>query len=504
MPSAAQVHFRRTARLAKALKPKTVYDWLSADGFFPEQYVLPPCFKVVAFPRFGKEYFKPKSAKFKPKLAEFLQVPFPKTDLTDRTFAIVDPEIHSDIAYTLAKNWTAILGVLFSDRNKVCSYSFPIPLDARRPGKIGRLRSGRMIYEFIAMAENDLAAMAYRYEFLARTDIKNFYPSIYTHSIAWALHGKTKIRTGGNRSNYAFFGNRIDKLFQNSNDGCTNGIPIGPAVSDLIAELVLAAVDASVSKELVEDVFVARFKDDYRILAKTEGQAHTVVKSLQAALKEYKLELNEEKTEVHKLPDGLFRTWVSQYHAANPYPKNYYSFKRFKEVYLAVVRIDRDNRGTGVIDRFLADLVTPKYKLRLKLRSKSLPKAISLLLMLGRLRTKAFPKVMAILEAILRSPHGSGYATDIEEHLGEFLKQLVDRESENKYLISWLIYFLRANDLRISLPGRSQPSDPIARAVYTSRFSSFKLCHDFRLFQGVRTISKQKSMLEHLSVFHPQ
>jgi hypothetical protein len=38
-------------------------------------------------------------------------------------------------------------------------------------------------------------------------------------------------------------GNRLDKLFQNVNDGCTNGIPIGPAFSDLVAERVLAGVD---------------------------------------------------------------------------------------------------------------------------------------------------------------------------------------------------------------------------------------------------------------------
>jgi pimeloyl-ACP methyl ester carboxylesterase len=73
--------------------------------------------------------------------------------------------------------------------------------------------------------------------------------------------------------------------------------------------------------------------------AKTEQDGRSVVKALQVALKEYRLELNDEKTGVHKLPDGLFRSWVSEYHAANPLPNAYYGFKRFKETYLAVVAI---------------------------------------------------------------------------------------------------------------------------------------------------------------------
>ena len=71
----------------------------------------------------------------------------------------------------------------------------------------------------------------YRYTHLVKADIKNFYPSIYTHSIAWAIHGKNFIRKDRNRHDYRFLGNRLDRLFQYSNDQKTNGIPIGPVVS---------------------------------------------------------------------------------------------------------------------------------------------------------------------------------------------------------------------------------------------------------------------------------
>ena len=51
-----------------------------------------------------------------------------------------------------------------------------------------------MIYEFLEMAENDLVADAHRFNYFIETDIKNFYPAIYTHSLAWALHEKQPAR----------------------------------------------------------------------------------------------------------------------------------------------------------------------------------------------------------------------------------------------------------------------------------------------------------------------
>jgi hypothetical protein len=504
MALAPREHFKATARLARALDQKAVYDWLVTKGYFPEPYVLPPCFTVTKHPKYGKEYFTHTAKKYAPRVTEYQQVHFPKTDYTDRTFGVIDPEINSDIAYTIAKNWTEIVGTIFHKDNKVCCYSFPIPLDAKTPGLLGGLRSGRMIYEFIEMAENDVAAVAHRFKYLVKADVKNFYPSVYTHSIPWAIHGKAFIRQPSRRSDFSYFGNRLDKLFQNSNDGCTNGVAIGPAVSDMAAEIVMAAVDRLLSKAISEDVLVLRFKDDYRILTKSEDAGVSAIKALQAALKDYRLELNDEKTQFHKLPNGIFREWVSQYHAANRSPRAYYNFRRFKETYLSVVNIDRANSGCGVIDRFLADIVTKQYRLRVRLDKKSLPKVLSLLLMLGGLRTKAFPKILATIEAILRSPFGTKHAASIAEHLDDFLHQLAKKESENRYLIAWICYFLRANNLEAHLTRKYTFQDPIVRATYTSRFALFNACKDFAVFQGVKLASRKVSLLQHLDVFKPQ
>lgn len=213
----------------------------------------------------------------------------------------MNPEIHNDIAYHISRNWTKILSALIPSDSDVVSYSFPVPIDAKTPGRMGQLRSGRMIYEFIGMIDDDLASIAYQYTHLVRTDIKSFYPSIYTHSIAWALHSKNSVRNKRNIHNYRLLGNRLDRLFQYANDRCTNGVPIGPVVSDIVAEIIASAVDAIFSKQIrAENIEceIVRFKDDYRMLVKSEQDGRRLIKFLQTALKQYNLELNESKTAI--------------------------------------------------------------------------------------------------------------------------------------------------------------------------------------------------------------
>jgi hypothetical protein len=319
MDSIPKKHFIKTGNAALGLSKNVVYKWLITKGYYPENYVLPPTFFVTKTPR-RKRYYSYTATRYVPPIFELIDIHFPKTELADKTFGIIEPTIHNDIAYEISENWKEILKILFNPRNKVYSYSFPIPLDLKTIGSTGKCRSGRMIYEFLEMAEKDLVSEAYKYKYLVTTDIKNFYPSVYTHSIAWAAHGKKFIRQKANRNNYSYFGNRLDKLFQNSNDGCTNGIAIGPIVSDLISELILSAIDTEISRKLREDdgYLLVRFKDDYRILCRDEGSAHKAIKTLQDVYKEHKLTLNEDKTEIKLLPEGLFRKWVGEYSKIQP------------------------------------------------------------------------------------------------------------------------------------------------------------------------------------------
>jgi hypothetical protein len=387
----------------------------------------------------------------------------------------------------------------------VSSYSFPIPVDRRNPGRPGYLKSGRMIYEFITMTDDDLVSMAYKYTHLVRADIKNFYPSIYTHGLAWALHGKEFIRKKENMHNFEHYGNRLDRLFQCANDGCTNGLLIGPVVSDIAAEIIASAVDkkfTSYVKSKNIDCEAVRFKDDYRILVKSEGDGIAVIKELQSALKEFKLELSDEKTNITKLPDGLFREWVSKYHAVHPKKSKIYSWKQFRELCLAVITIDKSCPGTGVIDRFLADIVSKKGRLKVEVNSHNVEKVVSMLLMLATLRVKAFPKVIAILESLIHHSSNEKIKIQVVKYLEIYLNKLMNDEDRYKYLISWIGYFLVSNDLIDNLDKMPVCKDPITRSIIENQNKIFEDAGDFILFLDCKEVAQKQTMLEYLEIFN--
>jgi len=496
-------HSRDTELLARQLQPSDIYEWLVTEGYFPESYVLPPCFHVVSHPSFGTYFTQKAGGRFVPSLSQACEVHFPKSDLADRTFGILDPALHSDIATEIATGWGSVLDVIFSPAKRVYSYSFPIPVSKQTPGVVGALRAGRMIYEWIEMAEEDLVEEAYRYKYLVRTDVKNCYPSIYTHSIAWAIHSRTTIRSGGNRNNFSLLGNRLDKLFQCANDGCTNGLPIGPAVSDLIAELILSAVDILISPGLLQTGSLAlRFKDDYRFLCRTQEECRKVTQLLPKGLKEFNLLLNEDKTQVVTLPEGVFRDWVSRYNTIRPRSKGALTFQDFRELYLGVLRIDQEVPGTGIIDRFIADVTDSQYTPLFPISSFHIEKTISLLLLMAERRIRSYPRILGLVEAMMIASGSPAAAKTIERHLNNVLAELAKDEDENRYVLSWLLYFLKSNRLAVS--HTSSFSDPILEAIRTNRCSLFPGASQFKLFRGVRAARKAGTMLKHLDVFKPQ
>lgn len=139
-------------------------------------------------------------------------------------------------------------------------------------------------------------ALQYRYMFI--TDISNCYPSIYTHSIAWAMMGKTKAKAM--KCNGGQLGNEIDTYIQGMQYGQTNGIPQGSTLFDLIAEIVLGYADKILSLKLAKggivDYKILRYRDDYRIFSNSKSELETIAFLLQQVLCDLNLQLNSKKT----------------------------------------------------------------------------------------------------------------------------------------------------------------------------------------------------------------
>lgn len=147
-----------------------------------------------------------------------------------------------------------------------------------------------------------------KYNKLLKVDISKCFDSIYTHSLSWAILGRSVVKENLGASNKTFSG-RFDKLMQNMNYNETNGIIIGPEFSRIFAELILQSVDRKLEHDLLNtplmhkiDYEIFRYVDDCFVFYNEEYEKDAIVDALQHALKEYKLHLNAAKAIVYEKP----------------------------------------------------------------------------------------------------------------------------------------------------------------------------------------------------------
>lgn len=159
------------------------------------------------------------------------------------------------------------------------------------------------------------ASMTKLYE--VKLDVVNFYPSVYTHSVTWALLGREKAKKiwGTNRADRGsyfsaseialyYLGDEIDKSLRNCNECQTHGILIGPDVSFLIGELIMSRIDACMASKYPE-LKGFRYYDDYTFYVDKEENADDIYQTLQAALRLYGLEINEAKYQKRRSPFAI-------------------------------------------------------------------------------------------------------------------------------------------------------------------------------------------------------
>ena len=149
------------------------------------------------------------------------------------------------------------------------------------------------------------------YEFVINTDVVNCYADIYTHSIAWAIHGKTEAKN--NRRNDEYIGNIIDQHIQDMRYGQTNGIPQGSLIMDFVAEMVLGYADTELADKInnfgIEDYQILRYRDDYRIFINRPKDGEQILKCLTEVMISLGLKLNPLKT---NLSSEVVRTSIKK------------------------------------------------------------------------------------------------------------------------------------------------------------------------------------------------
>lgn len=157
-----------------------------------------------------------------------------------------------------------------------------------------------------------------------KLDISQFYPSIYTHSITWAIVGKeiakefwrkysdknipNAITSDEKLYNIA---NELDRLIQRCQDKQTHGIPIGPDSSYFVAEIIATYIDKQLSQSF-PNLKGVRYYDDYTLFVDTKEDAAVVVYKLQNIIGNLGLSLNESKISISEAPKPFIEDYVEE------------------------------------------------------------------------------------------------------------------------------------------------------------------------------------------------
>ncbi|MDF2558139.1 MAG: hypothetical protein K0R71_1967 [Bacillales bacterium] len=130
-------------------------------------------------------------------------------------------------------------------------------------------------------------------KFIFKTDIQNFYHSIYTHSIPWVLVGKQEAK----KERQSGFHNELDSLVQKCQCGETYGIPTGSFAIRLIAEVYMCVFDKTMEK-----YNYSRYVDDFEFPFNEEVEKSRFYTDLYKELSNLNLKIKKEKNNIDSFP----------------------------------------------------------------------------------------------------------------------------------------------------------------------------------------------------------
>lgn len=237
-----------------------------------------------------------------------------------RKLGIPNPKQFSDLSNAIIENWS-----LLRETYKLSSYSESTPIEARAKRAVRTKSISWNNFKF-QLIEN-----SFDKKVELTLDISQFYPTIYTHSIPWAIVGKEKakkffkislsdqikwenlLRTNNDAKAYRS-ADFIDTLVRNCNDRQSVGLCIGPDTSLILAEVIANRIDSEIKERLSSISHTGtRYYDDYYFYFNNRNEAENALKIIQQVLYEYQLETNENKINITQLPFKYIEDWTEQF-----------------------------------------------------------------------------------------------------------------------------------------------------------------------------------------------
>ncbi len=342
-----------------------------------------------------------------------------------RPLELIHPVLYVNLVLKITDpdNWKVILNRFreFQTNKKIKCMSIPV-------NSLGRINNkASQINKWWDGIEQESLRLSLIYKYISHSDITDCYSSIYTHSIAWAIHGKEVAKT--NRRCTTLIGNIIDKNIQGMRHGQTNGIPQGSNLMDFIAEMVLGYIDAELTEKIkdIKDYHILRYRDDYRIFANNSNDSEKILMCLTEVLLGLGLKLNVNKTRISDSiiedsfkPDKLY--WIIS--------KNYENNKQKHLLIIYNHSIKFPNSGS--LQRALLDFYKKIVNIK-KSNKKDIEPLIAIISDIALRNPRTYHIVSAILSKFI-----SFISEDERENIIKKVKNKFSEIPNTRYMDIWL------------------------------------------------------------------
>lgn len=347
-----------------------------------------------------------------------------------RPYQLINPLLYVNLVNIITKeeNWDFIVNRFSEIRSKtgIDCVSIPIVSDTSKTDQ------AEQVLNYWSEFEQKSIELALKYNHIMVSDISDCYGSIYTHSIPWALYGIDYAKKHRDEAN---LGNDIDKMLQQMSYGQTNGIPQGSILMDLIAEIVLSYADLLLKEKIadIKDVYILRYRDDYRIFVKKYEDGCCVLKALTEVLISLGLKLNSSKTVVS---DDIISSsikkdklaWMQQWQNNTKLQKRFLTIYGFSKVY--------PNTGT------LLTLLTKLYDdIEHKMKINNTLPLVSIIVQIAYENPRTYPISSALISKLLNYQDNTFDKSEILRDIKAKFEQLPNVEYMNIWLqrISYFI-----------------------------------------------------------------
>lgn len=272
----------------------TIYKNFLSRGYFPKE--LPPGFFSHHFAVYASSAVGRRAlGAYKPQdqFTECSKYNLALPGLNDRQLRLPHPYSFARLAKLTSKNLRRLLQKAGGS-----------PFARSRPVyEIGQRRAIRTLFKPANLARERATARGGS-RFVLKVDISQYYPSLYTHAVGWAID--TKLRDRASWSNTRLVGKQLDQCLMDLQGKVSQGIPIGNDISFLLGEVVLGQID---KKLRVSANRGYRWFDDYEFGCDSREQAEHLLSELQRELERYRLRINPRKTLILELPQCASDTW---------------------------------------------------------------------------------------------------------------------------------------------------------------------------------------------------